>query len=497
MKKHIHTYPLNQVFVLCLVLVLSACETPVFTKMGGEFIKAGDTIITGNGNLSEAAAAYQQALNSPHPEIQGQAAYNLAMIAREQGRDEQSYIEQAAAAGHMPARLDLVEIYKRQDPSRSADIERLSLSLSDTSASANINLLELADQRQSTGDASRYAAQAEKILRQQIFADDIGGKKSLMLARLYALYGHYFDSPRDPEPHYRTAMEKGNVKAAEELAKFWSQPGPQQRSAEDVFAVMIQAAEAGNNNAIEYVGAAYEEGTGTAKDMNKALSWSQKAQGRMKTETLTRLAHASMEKSPDKAAALFSKAAAQGSAEATMMMIGLKADNAGTDAKSYAGKTPEALFSIVKKIEKTYGKTHPEMIERQYRFVAEAGSGKAALRMAEMQGISSVDKEKWYKKAADTGSGKAMLIMARRYKIGAEEQPADDEEAFRWFEKAAAAGEPEGQYEAGLAYARGTGVKKDKKKAKALLEKAKAGGYILAVDILKTIDGDSSGDSKP
>ena len=232
---------------LLLSMALTACETPLFTKAGGEHLKAGDQIVLSNGDLNQASAAYKQALDSTYPEIKGQAAYNLAMIAREQGRNEAPYLEQSAAAGNMSAKLDLAEIYKRQNPPRLGDVERLSLELSATSATANITLLETARNDQ---DAARYATQAESILLDQVSMDDVEGKKSLMLARLYTLHGNLFNSPRDPEPHFRNAIRKGNVKAAQELAEYWGQPGAQQHSSEDIFALMVQAAEAGNDNAI-------------------------------------------------------------------------------------------------------------------------------------------------------------------------------------------------------------------------------------------------------
>lgn len=478
---------------LFLSMALTACETPLFTKAGGEHLKAGDQIVLSNGDLNQASAAYKQALDSTYPEIKGQAAYNLAMIAREQGRNEAPYLEQSAAAGNMSAKLDLAEIYKRQNPPRLGDVERLSLELSATSATANITLLETARNDQ---DAARYATQAESILLDQVSMDDVEGKKSLMLARLYTLHGNLFNSPRDPEPHFRNAIRKGNVRAAQELAEYWGQPGAQQHSSEDIFALMVQAAEAGNDNAIKYVGGAYEEGRGVPRDINKAMSWNEKIQGHMKTDTLMRLAHTSMATDSKKAISLFSKAAAQGSDDAKLMLYGLKAEGVSENPKDYVGEKPDSIFGRVKKLDKIYGKTHPEMRERLYLLAANAGSGKAAIYMAERPGQDIATQNKWYEKAAKSGSGKAMLAIARHYKIGGEGQPSDEAKAFNWFEKAAKAGEAEGQYETGLAYARGTGVKKNKKEAKKWLEKAQGNGYVLAVEVLKTIDGNSSGEPK-
>lgn len=484
--------------LLTLSLVLAACQAPVFVKPGGEALKAGDAVILNNGPLADAEAAYREALTSPYPEIRGAAAYNLSLLAQKRGNtlDAHKFLEQAVQDGHMQAKLALADLYKRQGSSHALEVDTLSRSLADTSAAANINLLEAAHLKRNAAEAKNYAVQAETLIKDQMARNgDIDGSKALMLARLYTQHGKYFDSPRDADPLYRSAIAKGNVKAAEELAEVWLADEPKKHSYEDIFSLMVQAAKAGNNNAIKYVASAYEEGLGVAKDPAKAMEWYEKVQGGMKLGSIMRLAHASIAKDPAKAIVYFKEAAAKGSLEAHMMLTGLQKQDAAPELKKAAGNNPDSLFSVAKDMDKLYGETHPEMVNHLYLIAAECGSGKAALRTAQNFEKNSGNSQNsevytWYKKAAELGSGKAMLRLARIARVGGQNGVPNEADTFLWFEKAAKADEAEGQYETGLAYARGTGTEKNMDKAKYWLEKAQAGGYILAIDVLKTINSD-------
>jgi TPR repeat protein len=207
----------------------------------------------------------------------------------------------------------------------------------------------------------------------------------------------------------------------------------------------------------------------------------------MSTSSKLRLAHASIKSDPAKAAALFKDAAATGNLSAMLMADSLSKVASAYKAE-YARQGGQAVYSAVKKNEKIYGQSS-EIISRQYRIAAESGSGKAALRIAsdqEAQGASDAEVAKWYEKAAKNGEPKAMMMLARQAKIG--RSAKGDQQAFEWYKKAAEAGHAEGQYETGLAYSRGQGTSKDLEKARYWLKKAQTGGYVLALDVLKTID---------
>lgn len=376
---------------IAAALFLTACETPVFYRSGGLALLEGDRIMTESGDCNAAAAHYEEAAKSPSPEIAGQAAYNLAIIAREKGEGEsrQRYLEQAASAGLPDAQLELAELYEKSGMPNEK-VKNLYLPLVGWSASANLNLLDLAIKENNQVEAAKYANQAERLILAQIAGGDSDGGKSLLLARLYSRHGALLGEKRDAEAFYRQAIAKGNAKAAYELAKFWLAENERPSVREDAFFLMLQAAKAGNISAMKYIASAYETGEGIKADKQQALYWQEKL-------------------------------------------------------PATSGKKPSSTRSLPGK-----------------------------------------DKVVSLRKTKKLEEGKVMLLRARRARIG-EGQERDETEAFSWFLKAAEAGEPEGQYETGLAYARGTGVEKDRKKARYWLEKAQEGGYVLAVDVLEAL----------
>ncbi|MCC6597500.1 MAG: sel1 repeat family protein [Alphaproteobacteria bacterium] len=481
-------------------LLLTACETPLLYKSGGQALAEGDQTIIQSGDFEAATKYYEEALKSRSLDIQGQAAYNLAMIAKDQGDEPRTlhYLEQAHKAGYERAGSELLHIYKRQGyPDK--DIRALSIPLAENSASASLNLLEISLKENRPQDAARYALQTEKLILEQIKTEgDPGGNKNLMVAHLYNDHRNLFAAPKDPEPFYRRAIERGNVQATQDLADLWIAEGTRPNLSSDAFALMLQAAQAGDQSAMKFVTEAYENGQGTQKDIGKSLEWYQKLEpARQKASSAQRFAHEILAQGASadneaKAMSLFESAADKNSLEAMLMYDGLKG---GTPKykNAYARQPSKSLYSAVKGLEKQYGKARPEMIERQYLIAANAGSGEAALYLAKkaesLPAGKRNDKEinKWYKKAAELGAGDALLIFARRAKIGVGQEP-NDKEAFKWFLKAAEAGMAEGQYETGNAYARGLGVEQNREKARYWLEQAQKNGYVLAIDVLEALE---------
>ncbi len=78
---------------------------------------------------------------------------------------------------------------------------------------------------------------------------------------------------------------------------------------------------------------------------------------------------------------------------------------------------------------------------------------------------------KWYEKDADAGDTSAMLALGRRYANG-NGVAQDYAEARRWYEKAAAANDPRGMMSVGRLYANGQGVAQDYAEARKWYEKA-------------------------
>jgi TPR repeat protein len=476
--------------LLLLILPLTACQV---YKDGGAQLVQGDQIIAQNNNLDAAAIAYQKALKSTYPEIRAQAAYNLALIAREKGQTVQyrNYLEQASADGNIDARLKLAQILmetKRDDEKA----RQYLLPIKDLSAGANVNLMQLYKSHGHHQTAAKYARQAERILLSQLSsAPDIDGNKALQLARLYAENRQYFTLPKNPEPWFRKSIASGNERAATELATYWATYKTRANTDADVFALMIQAANAGNMDAVKHVASAYETGKGVARDPVKAAFWNSKIPASSKkssssssfslTAAYANIAGGSL----NAAIPSLKEAAAKGSLEAMVLLDTLSPDT--RPSHDYSKHAPEAIHAAVRKLERKFGNKYPDMAERQYILAANAGSGGAAYKIAQKLEKSDPAKvAEWYKKAAEKGEPKAMLILARQAKIG-QGRSRSEEEAARWFEKAAEAGNAEAQYEIGMAYANGSGVKKNKEKAYQWLEKSSASGYTLASEAVKAL----------
>lgn len=474
-----------------ITLLTSGCETALTYKPGADALQQGDQSLLA-GNQDAAATAYLKAMNSSYADVKGQAAYNLAQIEKAKGNQDgyKYYLKTGSSVGHIPSKLQLATLYNQDGTVSTQELTALYQSLASDSALANINLLRMSNDAGDKINASRYAKSAETILRSQMAdSGDATGDKAVMLAKLYTEFASYFPNSSDVEGLYRDAIAKGNAKAAESLAKYWLQTGKRQANTQsDVFALMIQAAEAGNPSAIKYVASAYEKGAGVPQDMDKAIYWYGKSPDGLKTGTSINIAHNTMAQNPKAALPFFQKAAAQGSLESMLMVDAIRGSEKPSYGSTYEKQDKELLYKTVKKLDKKYGQKHPKLTQNLYMIAANAGSGDAALQISKdiEAGQFNGSSQEWLEKAANLGSGKAMLTLARRLKIGENGAP-DEKGAFAWFKKAAEMGHAEAQYETGMAYARGTGVEKNEAEAKYWLGKAQASGYNVTLDVLNAI----------
>ncbi len=97
-----------------------------------------------------------------------------------------------------------------------------------------------------------------------------------------------------------------------------------------------------------------------------------------------------------------------------------------------------------------------------------------------------------YLKAAEAGDVRGMVKLGRAYLngvFGGETLPKDLTKALRWLEAAAATGDADAGYEAGVVYARGVGVKKDLEKAEKLLGNQTDSGLGFTV-YARSLEGD-------
>jgi uncharacterized protein len=103
---------------------------------------------------------------------------------------------------------------------------------------------------------------------------------------------------------------------------------------------------------------------------------------------------------------------------------------------------------------------------KEWKPVAERGDTKAQLSLAAMysngQGVAQDQEEagRWYRRAAVLGDSDAQFALALRYWNG-EGVERDDKEAVRWFRLAAGQGDPEAQLRVGLCYRSGIGTTQD------------------------------------
>ena len=98
------------------------------------------------------------------------------------------------------------------------------------------------------------------------------------------------------------------------------------------------------------------------------------------------------------------------------------------------------------------------------------------------EGVPEDDQEavKWFRKAAERGDSTAQFNLGIKYHVG-EGVPEDDQEAVKWFRKAAEQGLDVGQSSLGIMYGLGEGVPEDYVKAYVWVNLAAAQGEKKAV----------------
>lgn len=490
------------IFILCLsILFLSACEMSLANKQRTEELLLGNTFYKENKKTA-AIKAYEYAVNSPSPVISAKAAYELALIALENNDNNKhiSYLERSVELGNISAKMPLAKayIYISKKSEHIEKAKKLLRSMTDNSNNANIELFLLAEKEKNDKEALIYGTKAKKLLLKRLKEkDNPDGSLAIKMARLFYKHNSLPVDYNKAEYWYRIAIAKGNDKAALELAKLWQNTRSRENVDKDTFNLMLQAAITGNDKATKYIAKAYRNGYGIDKDLEQAWFWYEKIkkeeEKNLKSLELD-VAYMYMNKKDlEQSRAVFEKAADHGALPAMLMLDSWTNTSQIQYKNVYKNATQKKLLSILKDHEEAYSIEYPELIHRQYRIVAEIGSGMAALRIAKDYKIGRVvtanqkKAQEWYHKAADFGEVNAMMIIARSYLLETEKKE-NIEKAFKWFKRAAEAGEVEGQYQIGIFYARGYGVEKDMQKSQYWMEKAKKNGYDLAVELPKFVD---------
>ncbi|MEZ5814670.1 MAG: tetratricopeptide repeat protein [Alphaproteobacteria bacterium] len=480
------------VIAVCSFL-LGSCAVSLQPKEGAE------TLIQAQGqmeaqNYERARQLYRQSLEgSGDSVIRSASLYGLSLVAREEKHygEHVSYLEQAADLRPDDYKEALAKAYWRYgNAQQKALAEDTFKTLEDYSGTIDRYLAQISYEDEKPDRARTYYGSGVRLVKErQRRTGDPDGKLALELGRLHYLYEGVEKDCAAAAKHYTAAIEKGQVAAAYELATLWQDCEGYKRPAEDVFALMLQAAEREHGGAMRYVAAAYMDGNGVSADTDKALEWYKKLgpeAGRKAAEKIAdslMFAGGASKGKAQQAVAYYAAAAVKGSTRGAVI------------AAAYGRAVPssfsdEELMKEAERLERRYGATHGPLIWRIYGTLAERKIPAAIFRKArayELGEYTEKDLEQsklWYEKAAEAGSPEAYLYSARLYMIEGD-GPETLRKAFEDYRKAAKLGNVEGQYHTGLMYARGMGTEKDAGKAREWLQKAEKNGYVLAT---KTLD---------
>jgi TPR repeat protein len=256
-----------------------------------------------------------------------------------------------------------------------------------------------------------------------------------------AAFDDWFNN--DAQQFLRFTPEKKRPEVLAEMRQQFTKDFPEPKreaglvsNTEDATAQYRKEAEQGNANAQLFLGWAYANGQGVAKDDVEAVKW-------------------------------YKKAAEQGNAAAQSRLGVMYAQGRGV-----AKNNVEAA--------------------KWYLKAAEQGNANAQLFLgwayANGQGVAKDDVEavKWYRKAAEQGNANAQFDLAAMY-FGGRGVAKNETEAARWFRMAAEQGDAEAQFRLGAIYAVGLGVAKNNVEAAKWYLKAAEQGNEDAQDELKRL----------
>ncbi|MCB9982181.1 MAG: SEL1-like repeat protein [Rhodospirillales bacterium] len=483
----------STLLILSSCILLTACTTSLQPKKGAEtLVQAHDQLE--EQNYEDARALFQQTLeNSEDRVIQAESFHGLSLVAREQGHYRQhiSYLEQASTIDPEKYKDDLANAYWRYGSAKQKSLaKKIFVELSGSSSSANKYLAQTAYENGKVDMArAYYRTQRDLVTAKYREQRDPNGELALELGRLNYLYDGVEKNCPAAEKWYSQAIEKGRVDAAYELAMLWQGCEGSQRPAEDVFALMLQAAEKGHTKAIRSVADAYMNGKGVPASQSSAMIWYKKLGLDAGRKEMEKIADSLMFSSNgsvhniERAVQCYEMAARKGSPKGAVI--------AGAYDKNVASFPEEALLEEAEKIEKKYGNSHEQVVWKIYSALADKGVADAifwkarAYELGEYVEKDPAQSQIWYEKAAKSDSPEAYLRSARLYMLESDD-PDAPEKAFNAYKKAAELGSGEGQYQTGLMYARGIGTEKDADKARAWLQKAEKNGYALATQTLQS-----------
>jgi|GEM_PF-6307984 len=210
-------------------------------------------------------------------------------------------------------------------------------------------------------------------------------------------------------------------------------------TAEDLFRVHLDAAQAGDSSAMWAVANMYLYGQGVSTDVKKSLEWRQKAAQAGDSDAMIELARRG----------------------------------------GYFGKRHKSANDYAQAVV-------------WYRRAAEMGRVEAMYRLAFLLGMGQgIEKDapqaiEWLRKAAVAGHGNAMEMLAKCYRNGRGVEQ-NDMAALIWYQKAAAAKNSSAMYELAQLYYHGHIVARDKEKAMEWYKKAADLGHKESQNLLREL----------
>jgi TPR repeat protein len=281
--------------------------------------------------------------------------------------------------------------------------------------------------------------------------------------------------------------------------------------------LFTQAANAGNAEAMSYLGYMYAAGRGGPQDYQQARQWYEKAATAGNTMAMQNLGWLYKEgqggaQDYRQARQWYEKAAAAGDANAMRSLGWLYDQGLGVSQdyqqarqwyeKAAAAGDARAMNHLGGLYRKGQGVSQDYQQARQwYEKAAAAGNTNAMENLAwlyrEGKGVSQDYQQarQWYEKAAAAGDASAMRSLGWLYDQGLGVSQ-DYQQARQWYEKAAAAGNAQAMNHLGGLYRKGQGVSQDYQQARQWYEKAAAAGNANAMENLAWLYREGKGVSQ-
>ena len=252
---------------------------------------------------------------------------------------------------------------------------------------------------------------------------------------------------------YRKAADAGNTEAQIKLGGMLSPLA--------ALKWYRKAADAGSADAQQAMGSMYQSGRGVLKDEEKALNWYKKA-ARNNNFLAQKLVAEAYEKG---------LGVEKDNAEA--LRLYLKLAEQDISEEEYVLDDPDGLNRHDDDNKKRHVSNTEGVLAGQYKAGKIYENGEEGVKKDDEQAV------KFYHKAAVRNHSEAQLALGRMYAKG-QGIKKDDGQAVRWYRRAAQRGNAEAAYYLYLRYRDGRGVKKNAKTAQTFFDQAIKGGYKAA-----------------